>query len=153
NVDLAELELALVNLAINSRDAMPQGGTLTISAENVAFANDPATGLRGEFVAVTVADNGMGVPADILPKVFDPFVTTKEVGKGTGLGLSQVYGFAQQSGGSVIVNSTVGQGTRVTLYLPRVRGEVDAGTAGQDTVIEGSEGTVLVVDDNPEVAV
>ncbi|MGE5537260.1 MAG: PAS domain S-box protein [Gemmatimonas sp.] len=153
NVDINELELAIVNLAINSRDAMPQGGTLSISAENVTLTDGGPAGLRGEFVAVTVADTGIGIPADILPKIFDPFFTTKEVGKGTGLGLSQVYGFAQQSGGTVTVSSVVGHGSRVTLYLPRVRGDASDGKSGPDTVIEGSEGTVLVVDDNPEVAV
>jgi CheY-like chemotaxis protein len=152
DVDVSELELALVNLAINARDAMPQGGTLTVSAENVSMAKDPATGLSGEFVAITVTDTGLGIPADILPKVFDPFFTTKEVGKGTGLGLSQVYGFAQQSGGTVLAHSVVGEGTRMTMYLPRVAANVVPQEPQAEPVIEGSEGTILVVDDNPEVA-
>ncbi|HTI86335.1 MAG TPA: PAS domain S-box protein [Alphaproteobacteria bacterium] len=152
NVDVSELELALVNLTINSRDAMPTGGSITITADNVSFNHDTATGLKGDFVALSVADTGLGIPADILPKIFDPFFTTKEVGKGTGLGLSQVYGFAQQSGGTITVHSNVGQGTRMTLYLPRAAVETSPRPAESDPVIEGSEGTILVVDDNPEVA-
>jgi PAS domain S-box-containing protein len=152
DVDVSELELALVNLTINSRDAMPTGGSISITADNVSFTTEMATGLKGDFVALSVADTGLGIPADILPKIFDPFFTTKEVGKGTGLGLSQVYGFAQQSGGTITVHSNVGQGTRMTLYLPRAAVETSPQHADSDPVIEGSEGTILVVDDNPEVA-
>jgi CheY-like chemotaxis protein len=132
---------------------MPSGGEITLSAENVVLKKGGSVGdLEGEFVALTVTDTGVGIPEDILPKIFDPFFTTKDVEKGTGLGLSQVYGFAQQSRGTVTVASTVGAGTRMTLYLPRSRPIEHSETNNADTVIEGSEGTVLVVDDNPEVA-
>jgi two-component system, NtrC family, sensor kinase len=117
--DPSELELALLNLAVNARDAMPNGGTLRISVEPVALEGKPAEdGLSGNFVAIRVADTGSGIAPEILPHVFEPFFTTKDVGKGTGLGLSQVYGFAKQSGGTATVASTVGRGTVITLYLP-----------------------------------
>src|SRR6266545_2968028 len=107
-VDPSELELALLNLAVNARDAMPSGGGLGITAKPVVLKGKAVEeGLSGEFVAIRVADNGSGIPADVLPHVFEPFFTTKEVGKGTGLGLSQVYGFAKQSGGTATVTSTV----------------------------------------------
>ncbi len=119
-VDPSELELALLNLAFNARDAMPSGGTLIITAKPVVLRGKAAEeGLHGEFVAVRVADTGAGIPPDVLSRVFEPFFTTKEEGKGTGLGLSQVYGFARQSGGTATITSTVGRGTAVTLFLPR----------------------------------
>ena len=112
-VDTSELELALVNIAVNSRDAMPEGGLIAITVENVRLSRGEVPGdLIGDFVALTIADEGVGIPENILPKVFDPFFTTKRIGKGTGLGLSQVYGFAHQSGGTVTVRSEIGQGTR-----------------------------------------
>src|SRR5204863_5769659 len=117
-VDANELELALLNLAVNARDAMPKGGTLKITAEPVVLDGAPE-GLSGEFIAIRVSDTGSGIAPDVLPHVFEPFFTTKEVGKGTGLGLSQVYGFARQSGGTATVTSAVGRGTAITLYLPR----------------------------------
>src|ERR1700730_13646062 len=121
-VDPSELELALLNLAVNARDAMPNGGALSISAKPVVLKGNAAEeGLSGEFVAIRLADTGSGISADILPHVFEPFFTTKEVGKGTGLGLSQVYGFAKQSGGTATITSTVGRGTVITLYLPRTQ--------------------------------
>ncbi len=121
-VDPSELELALLNLAVNARDAMPNGGALSITAKPVMLQGKAAEEeLSGEFVAICVADTGIGIPADILPHVFEPFFTTKEVGKGTGLGLSQVYGFAKQSGGTATITSTVGRGTVITLYLPRTQ--------------------------------
>src|SRR5262249_32862574 len=95
-VDVSELETALINLAINSRDAMSQGGTITVAARNVGA--DPLLG--GDFVAISVADTGQGIAPDVLDRIFDPFFTTKPVGKGTGLGLSQVHGFAHQAGGT-----------------------------------------------------
>jgi PAS domain S-box-containing protein len=153
-IDASEFELALVNLALNARDAMPaQGGVITVSAENVQLRpqQTPAR-LEGEFVALSVADNGCGIAPDILPLVFDPFFTTKGPSKGSGLGLSQVYGFAHQSGGTVTINSELGRGTCVTLYLPRCK----AGEVPQQQVeaafakLEG--GTALLVEDNPEVA-
>src|SRR5262249_12680576 len=118
-VDPSELELALLNLAVNARDAMPNGGALSIKAQSVVLKGQAAEeGSSGQVVALRRADRGSGIPADILPHVFEPFFTTKEV-KGTGLGLSQVYGFAKQSGGTATITSTVGRGTVITLYLPR----------------------------------
>ena len=119
-VDPSELELALLNLAVNARDAMPSGGTLTITAKPVVLRGKASEeGLAGDFVAIRVADTGSGIPADVLPRVFEPFFTTKDVGKGTGLGLSQVYGFAHQSGGAATIASSARRGTVVTLFLPR----------------------------------
>src|SRR6201999_1142125 len=119
-IDPGEFELAILNLAVNAKDAMPGGGTLTLRAKPVTLKGEATEeGLSGEFVAIRVADTGHGIPADILTRVFEPFFTTKEVGKGTGLGLSQVYGFARQSGGDVHIDSIEGKGTTVTLYLPR----------------------------------
>jgi PAS domain S-box-containing protein len=146
-VDISELETALVNLVINARDAMPGGGTIRISAENVRLNEEAHT---GDFVAIRVSDTGAGIPPDVLQKVFDPFFTTKPVGKGTGLGLSQVHGFAYQAGGQVVVASELGQGTTVTISLPRDKsGIVAARSPG--TAASGS-GTILLVEDNPDVA-
>jgi PAS domain S-box-containing protein len=116
-VDASELEIALVNLTVNARDAMSRGGTVSITAENTNVAPGGPDGddLRGEFVALTVADTGDGIPPDVLTQVFDPFFTTKPEGKGTGLGLSQVHGFMHQSGGTMAIASEMGQGTRVTM--------------------------------------
>jgi PAS domain S-box-containing protein len=153
-VDLGEFELALLNLTVNARDAMPSGGVLSISAENLALGpEDDAQGLRGDFMALTVADSGVGIPPDILPRVFDPFFTTKEVSKGTGLGLSQVYGFAQQSGGEVVVRSELGRGTQFTLYLPRTRRQPSAAERAAGVIEEPTAAAdILLVEDNPEVA-
>src|SRR5450759_3225042 len=119
-VDPGEFELAILNLAVNAKDAMPSGGTLSIRAKPVTLKGEATEeGLSGEFVAIRVADTGHGMPADIQTRVFEPFFTTKEVGKGTGLGLSQVYGFARQSGGTATISSTEGRGTAITIYLPR----------------------------------
>ncbi|HYI05350.1 MAG TPA: PAS domain S-box protein [Reyranella sp.] len=155
-VDPGELELALVNLALNGRDAMPGGGTVTLTAENVTLVageNPPGLpmALAGEFVALAVADTGSGIAPDLVDKVFDPFFTTKDVGKGSGLGLSQVHGFAHQSGGTVMLDSRLGRGTTVTLYLPRSHEDVAASEA-EAAVDEGGTGRVLLVEDNPEVA-
>jgi two-component system, NtrC family, sensor kinase len=153
-VDPSEFELALLNLAVNARDAMPHGGSLTITAmPQVLKGGAQAEGLAGEFVAIRIADTGVGIPAETLPHVFEPFFTTKEVGRGTGLGLSQVYGFAKQSGGTVAVASTVGQGTVITLYLPRTH-EVPAATVGQakPQAETPGAGKALLVEDNAEVA-
>jgi two-component system, NtrC family, sensor kinase len=153
-VDPSEFELALLNLAVNARDAMPHGGSLTITARPVLLKGKATEeGLQGEFVAIRVADTGAGIPADVLPHVFEPFFTTKEVGKGTGLGLSQVYGFAKQSGGTATVTSTVGRGTVITLYLPRTR-ELPAAASAQaePEAAAPRAGTALLVEDNPEVA-
>src|SRR5213080_4377220 len=119
-VDIAELELALVNVAVNARDAMPGGGTLTLSVRNVALKkSDGVDQLEGDFVALSLTDTGVGIAPDVLPKIFEPFFTTKALGKGTGLGLAQVYGFSRQSGGTVVAKSAVGSGTTFTVYLPR----------------------------------
>jgi PAS domain S-box-containing protein len=152
--DANELELALVNLAVNGRDAMPEGGTLTIGARNTSLAAGEVRDVpQGDFVAVSVTDTGVGIPADILSKVFEPFFTTKAVDKGTGLGLSQVYGFAHQSGGGVTISSELGKGACITLYLPRaVEGQEQAQIEAASEPEARRGGSVLVVEDNPEVA-
>ena len=153
-VDATQIEVAILNLSINARDAMPFGGRVVIATRNIpAGARDLPPELRvGEYVLVSVTDNGEGMAADTLAKAFDPFFTTKEVGKGTGLGLSQVYGLAQQSGGTARMRSTLGQGTTAEIYLPRA-----AALSGEPSVdIESSSPaprhrTVLVADDQDEV--
>ena len=158
--DPNQLESAILNLAVNARDAMPHGGTLSIAMRNatldglttmatgpVPYPTDP-----GDYVAIEVSDTGIGMDRATLGRVFEPFFTTKEVGKGTGLGLSMVYGFAKQSGGQVNIESHPGQGTRVTLFLPRHHGEaapkVEAPAATRP--MRGSE-TILVVEDDADV--
>jgi two-component system NtrC family sensor kinase len=153
-VDPSELELALLNLAVNARDAMPSGGTLTITAKPVVLRGKVSEeGLTGEFVAIRVADTGTGIAADVLPRVFEPFFTTKDVGKGTGLGLSQVYGFARQSGGAATIASSARRGTVVTLFLPQTW-ETPARVHEPSATIGAKKhaGTVLLVEDNAEVA-
>ncbi|HYZ31966.1 MAG TPA: PAS domain S-box protein [Crenalkalicoccus sp.] len=115
--DPAQLQMALLNIAVNARDAMPNGGELRVSARNVTLSGRPNS-LTGPFVAISLRDTGSGIPEEVLGRIFDPFFTTKPIGKGTGLGLSQVHGFAQQSGGAVTVTSKAGEGTEVTLLLP-----------------------------------
>jgi PAS domain S-box-containing protein len=151
-VDLAELELAIVNIAVNARDAMPNGGVFALTAENVTVQNSAdQDGLSGDFVAIEFGDSGTGIPPDLLSKIFDPFFTTKEVGKGSGLGLSQVYGFAHQSGGTVRVESKVGLGTAITIYLPSYAGaEIDAPKIAE--AARAARPLVLIVDDSAEVA-
>ncbi|HTT99512.1 MAG TPA: ATP-binding protein [Rhizomicrobium sp.] len=152
DTDVGELELALVNIAVNARDAMPNGGTLSISVRNMHMDGRDLSNLKGDFVALSVRDTGSGIPPDVLSKVFEPFFTTKEVGKGTGLGLSQVYGFARQSGGDVQILSEEGAGTTVALYLPRAHGEVSE--IAQEKPMEGAlngDATILVVEDNVAV--
>jgi two-component system NtrC family sensor kinase len=153
-VDPNELELALLNLAVNARDAMPGGGVLRITAEPVELEGKPSEeGLHGEFVAIRVADSGSGIPPEVLPQVFEPFFTTKDVGKGTGLGLSQVHSFAKQAGGAVTIASTVGRGTVVTLYLPRTPELAAPSIAPPDHKDPVQRaGTVLLVEDNAPVA-
>jgi len=113
--DPLQTELVILNLTVNARDAMPNGGRLTISVERALREHDPPV---GQFAAITVQDNGTGMPPDVLSRIFEPFFTTKEAGNGTGLGMSIVHGFAEQSRGGVNVDSKVGQGTRVIVYLP-----------------------------------
>jgi PAS domain S-box-containing protein len=153
-VDIAELELALVNIAVNARDAMPGGGFITLSARNVTLRkNDGVDQLEGEFVALAMTDTGVGIAPDVLPRIFEPFFTTKALGKGTGLGLAQVYGFSQQSGGSVVATSAVGSGTTLTIYLPRKEAvPVESVQAPPTQPIVPGQGTILVVEDNAEVA-
>ena len=156
-VDAGELELAIVNLCVNARDAMPSGGTIAIDARNVVETR--ADGTRADVVKLTIADTGTGIDPAILPRVFDPFFTTKDVGKGSGLGLAQVYGFAQQSGGRVSIDSTPGRGTVVTLLLPRSsRAPVaepaspEARDASPVPAHASRRGDVLLVEDDQEVA-
>lgn len=146
-VDAAELETALVNLVINARDAMPDGGTITIGARNARLSGEPDA---GDYVAISVADSGTGIAPDVLDKIFDPFFTTKPVGKGTGLGLSQVHGFTHQAGGTVTVDSELGKGTTVTILLPRDQACPQAAKA--EPADSNGSGTVLLVEDNPDVA-
>jgi PAS domain S-box-containing protein len=152
--DPGELELALLNLGVNARDAMPDGGILSLAIRRAALSGGAdVDGLRGEFVVLELADTGTGIPAEALTHVFDPFFTTKSPGKGTGLGLSQVYGFAKQSGGTVTVHSEPGHGATISIYLPAtdapVRTEQKAGPAGAPCT---GKGTVLLVEDSKEVA-
>jgi len=145
--DVSELETALLNLVINARDAMPDGGAVTIQARNVVLNEPP---LAGDFVAIDVTDTGLGIPSDVLDKIFEPFFTTKPIGKGTGLGLSQVHGFAHQAGGTVKVASELGKGTTFTILLPRGM-DAPVRDAAEAMSFRGS-GTVLLVEDNPDVA-
>ncbi len=155
--DANQLENALLNLAINARDAMPEGGHLTIGGANVTL--DEADAGRhetasGQYIMVSVADNGCGMAPDVVARVFEPFFTTKPLGQGTGLGLSMVYGFAKQSNGHTRIDSEVGRGTTVRLYLPRYA-EIDEAEGGSpDLTLDmasRTKGTVLVVDDEPAV--
>jgi PAS domain S-box-containing protein len=152
-VDKSELELALVNLVINARDAMPGGGRISITAKNVRLESaDSPNSLNGDYVRLDVADTGAGIPDDILDKVFEPFFTTKGPDKGTGLGLSQVYGFAHRSNGTVMIDSQIGVGTMVTIYLPRVMDAADQpGSEDQMEYMAQGDETIMVVEDNREV--
>ncbi|MFI5177106.1 MAG: sensor histidine kinase [Vicinamibacterales bacterium] len=126
--DPAQIEQVLMNLAANARDAMPFGGTLTISTSNVVMSttdDSPRPVAPGEYVRLEVRDTGSGIPAETLPKIFEPFFTTKPEGKGTGLGLAMVYGVVQQSGGFIFVDSAPGEGAVFTIYLPRTRDRAD----------------------------
>jgi PAS domain S-box-containing protein len=154
-VDGTQLETALLNLAVNARDAMPHGGRLSISS-GIAIVGDhdyPESGLvAGRYVVVSVSDTGTGMSEEVLARAFEPFFTTKEAGKGTGLGLSMVYGFARQSAGHVSLRSEPGRGTTVTLYLPLAKGADAATVAGSTGRPSGSE-TVLLVEDDDEVRI
>jgi PAS domain S-box-containing protein len=156
-VDAGQLEAALVNIAINARDAMPDGGVLTIASEKSRLDADfaalhPGT-VAGDYVKIELRDTGTGMAPDVLAHVFEPFFTTKPPGKGTGLGLSMVYGFIKQSGGYVSAESKIGEGTTFQLYLPRAAG-ADAKSAKPEAhapVPAGAGKVILVVDDNPAV--
>ncbi|WP_343074116.1 response regulator [Microvirga zambiensis] len=151
-VDRAQLEAALLNLAVNARDAMPEGGDLTIAVENRVMEEGTAVS-AGEYVMITVSDTGTGMPPEVLQRVFEPFFTTKESGKGTGLGLSMVYGFVQQSHGHVEIDSVPNEGTSIRMILPRTQGVVERRQETPPAVVEpfGAGQTVLVVEDDPAV--
>jgi CheY-like chemotaxis protein len=155
-VDVNQLENSLLNLAINARDAMPDGGKLTIEAANVYLDEEysaPADIPPGQYVGIFVSDTGIGMTPDIASKAFDPFFTTKDVGQGTGLGLSQVYGFIKQSGGQVKIYSEPGAGTTIKLYLPRhyATENLKDRQAGAVSIPTALGETVLVVEDDPDV--
>ncbi len=155
--DPNQLESAILNLAVNARDAMPSGGTLTIETANARlddeYAAQHAEVAPGQYVVIAVTDTGDGMSRDTLSRVFEPFFTTKEVGRGTGLGLSQVYGFTKQSGGHVKVYSEEGQGTTVKIYLPRVISEDEAEPDAPEGALEVSRAkeTILAVEDDDDV--
>jgi CheY-like chemotaxis protein len=157
-VDEAQLETALLNIAINARDAMPEGGTLTMTTSNAEldadYANLHPGVAAGPYVRIEMADTGIGMPADVVERIFEPFFTTKAVGKGTGLGLSMVYGFMRQSSGHICVYSEVGQGTVFKLYLPLAEPpelNAQAAPAAAQTAMHSGEAVILAVDDNPDV--
>src|SRR5665647_2171521 len=154
--DPNQLESALLNLAINARDAMPDGGRLTIATSDARLgsvtAATPALS-PGDYVCITVTDTGVGMSAEVAARAFDPFFTTKPIGQGTGLGLSMIYGFARQSNGHVTIDSKIGQGTTVRLYLPRHHGDIAQAQASAARAAEhaASGETVLVIEDEPVV--
>lgn len=156
-VDSSQLENALLNLCINARDAMPDGGRITIATANLWMGRDAASTHEmpeGEYLALSVTDTGTGMTPEIIAKAFDPFFTTKPIGQGTGLGLSMIYGFAKQSGGQVRIHSQVGIGTRICIYLPRYDGEAteDARETNNTSMAPADAGeTILIVDDEPTV--
>ncbi len=142
--DANQLELAILNLSLNARDAMPDGGTLTIATSH---ATDEA-----KSILVSVADTGTGMPPDVVARAFDPFFTTKPTGKGTGLGLSQVYGIVRQAGGDVTIDSKVGRGTKITMRVPRAMGDVAATKREDSGLMRAAKGEkLLLVDDDTDV--
>ena len=147
-VDPSELELALLNVGLNARDAMPQGGKLRITARN----DEPRAHAPSECVAISVSDTGIGIPDEIKHRVIEPFFTTKDVGKGSGLGLSQAYGFATQSGGSMAIDSRSGEGTTVTFHLPMAKSLPRRVAPVEATTVMSGKGTILVVEDDPGIA-
>lgn len=153
-VDPSEIESAILNLAINARDAMPLGGELRIETENLLLGEGAREELSpGAYVRLSVADTGCGMPPEVLARAFEPFFTTKEPGKGTGLGLSSIYGFVKQSGGHVAIDSETGRGTRVNIYLPKLETGEQAASAPKEAsaLTAGGGETILVVEDNPDV--
>ncbi len=156
--DAAQLETAILNLAVNARDAMPKGGKLTIEASNVfldeIYCANNAEVKPGQYVQIAVTDSGAGMSKDVITRAFEPFFTTKEIGQGTGLGLSQVYGFVKQSGGHVKIYSEPGQGSTVKIYLPRARGATKTGElpgAAADAPKAYGQEAILVVEDDEDV--
>jgi len=156
-VDPSQLENAVLNLAVNARDAMPNGGLLTIEAANAEISVEDAAEHAeiepGQYVVVCVADKGSGMPPEVTARAFEPFFTTKDVGKGTGLGLSMVYGFVKQSGGHVTIDSEVGRGTVVKLYLPRAAAAEEPAETAPPIVRDLPRGneTILFVEDDAMV--
>lgn len=156
-IDQSQLESALLNLAINARDAMPEGGKLTIETANAhldeSYARSDPSVKPGQYVLLALTDTGVGMSQDLIEKAFEPFFTTKERGQGTGLGLSQVHGFVKQSGGHVKIYSEVGKGTTVKLYLPRSRDQAGAETETTDPAPDRAPADtwVLVVEDETGV--
>jgi PAS domain S-box-containing protein len=156
-VDPSQLENALLNLCLNARDAMPDGGRITIETANRWMDREAARAHElpeGQYLSLSVSDTGMGMPADVIAKAFDPFFTTKPIGQGTGLGLSMIYGFAKQSGGQVRIYSEVGQGSTVCIYLPRYYGSAtqdEGDPRGRPATVVQTGETILIVDDEPTV--
>jgi CheY-like chemotaxis protein len=148
-VDAAELELAIINLAVNAKDAMPEGGRFQLSARG---ARPGEAGLPGEFVVISVADTGAVIDPDVIERVFDPFFTTKPHGQGTGLGLSQVYGLCTQAGGTARIESTPGRGTEVKLFLPAAAGMQDDAPVAEAPREAALDCSVLLVEDNEDLA-
>jgi PAS domain S-box-containing protein len=154
DADRSQFDTAIVNMAVNARDAMKSEGelTMTVAAASGMPAIRTHPAVSGEFVTVSLADSGPGIPVDKLDQIFEPFFTTKGIGEGTGLGLSQVFGFTKQSGGDIFVESTEGEGATFTMYLPRVEGmDGDAAEVGESSLPLGEGACVLVVEDNAEV--
>jgi signal transduction histidine kinase len=153
--DPSQIESVILNLAVNARDAMPDGGRLTIATANVPHGDrsKPAELTPGDYVSVCVSDTGTGMTKEVLSKAFEPFFTTKPVGSGTGLGLSQVYGIAKQTGGTVVIDTRLGRGTTVKVYLPRTTAApaVRPADESQNVPLRGHEASILVVDDDKDV--
>jgi len=156
-VDPTQIELVILNLAINARDASQVGGTLTVETANVTVAQEPSRPEEpgpGDYVVISVADTGTGMTDEVRARIFEPFFTTKDVGKGSGLGLAQVYGFVKQSGGGIRIDTKVGQGTRIQVLLPRAASAAQvepAAARGLARASGGARGTILLVDDDPSV--
>ena len=151
-IDPAQFETAVLNLVINARDAMPSGGILRIETRPAMVPADTGDLARGDYALLCVADSGAGMAPEVLVRAFEPFFTTKDIGKGSGLGLSMVYGFAKQSAGTVHINSALGDGTTVLLYLPAIAGAAEAGEHEKGTaVVASGSGTILMVEDNDDV--
>ena len=155
HTDANQLESTLLNLCINARDAMPEGGTLTLETANThldeRFVRSIEGLVAGDYVVLSVTDTGTGIPPELREKIFEPFFTTKPIGQGTGLGLSMIYGFIKQSAGHVSLDSEVGRGTTFKIYLPRHHGEVASTEPERSEAARGTGETVLVVEDDPAV--